>query len=341
MAKVAINGFGRIGRNAFRAFLESKTKDLEIVAINDPLQDTLQSAHLLKYDSVLGELPNEVSYTEDALVVDGKKYAFSKEKDPSTCPWSKLGIDIVLECSGVFTEAEKAGGHIKAGAKKVLISAPAKDEDITIVLGVNDKQYDPEKHHIISNASCTTNCLAPVAKAIDDAFGIEQGLMTTIHSYTLDQRLLDTGHKDLRRARAAALSMIPSSTGAAKAIGLVLPHLKGKLNGFAMRVPTPNVSVVDLVAITKKEITKESINEVLKKAAGSNLDGIMGYTELPLVSSDFGGNKLSSIVDGDLTMIVGDKMVKIIAWYDNEWGYSNRLIELAVLVANKLALAKV
>ncbi len=341
MAKVAINGFGRIGRNAFRAYLESKTKDLEIVAINDPLQDTLQSAHLLKYDSVLGELAHEVTHTEDALIVDGKKYAFSKEKDPSTCPWSKLGVDIVLECSGVFTEAEKANGHIKAGAKKVLISAPAKDEDITVVLGVNDKSYDPEKHHVISNASCTTNCLAPVAKAIDDAFGIEQGLMTTIHSYTLDQRLLDTGHKDLRRARAAGLSMIPSSTGAAKAIGLVLPHLKGKLNGFAMRVPTPNVSVVDLVVTTKKPITKEAINEVLKKAAGSNLDGIMGYTELPLVSSDFGGNKLSSVVDGDLTMIVGDNMAKVIAWYDNEWGYSNRLIELAVLVANKLALAKV
>lgn len=341
MAKVAINGFGRIGRNALRAYLESQPKDLEVVAINDPLQDTMQSAHLLKYDSILGILPNEISHTEDSLIIDGKKIAFSKEKDPSTCPWAKLGIDIVLECSGVFTEAAKAKGHITAGAKKVLISAPAKDEDITIVIGVNDKQYDPAKHNIISNASCTTNCLAPVAKAIDDEFGIEQGLMTTIHSYTLDQRLLDTGHKDLRRARAAALSMIPSSTGAAKAIGLVMPHLKGKLNGFAMRVPTPNVSVVDLVVTTKKDITKDAINEVLKKAAGNGLKGILGYTELPLVSSDFCGNKLSSVVDGDLTMIVGDRMVKVIAWYDNEWGYSNRLVELAVMVANKLVLAKV
>lgn len=341
MAKVAINGFGRIGRNALRAYLESQPKDLEVVAINDPLQDTTQSAHLLKYDSILGQLKNEITHTEDSLVIDGKKIAFSKEKDPSTCPWAKLGIDIVLECSGVFTEAAKAKGHITAGAKKVLISAPAKDEDITIVIGVNDKSYDPDKHNIISNASCTTNCLAPVAKAIDDEFGIEQGLMTTIHSYTLDQRLLDTGHKDLRRARAAALSMIPSSTGAAKAIGLVMPHLKGKLNGFAMRVPTPNVSVVDLVATTKKEITRESINEVLKKAAGNGLKGIMGYSELPLVSADFCGNKLSSVVDGDLTMVVGDRMIKVIAWYDNEWGYSNRLVELAAMVANKLALAKV
>lgn len=341
MAKVAINGFGRIGRNALRAYLASQPKGFEVVAINDPLQDTATSAHLLKYDSVLGELPNEVSHTEDTLVIDGKKIAFSKEKDPSTCPWAKLGIDIVLECSGVFTDAAKAKGHISAGSKKVLISAPATNEDITIVLGVNDKSYDPDKHHIISNASCTTNCLAPVAKAIDDAFGIEEGLMTTIHSYTLDQRLLDTGHKDLRRARAAGQSMIPSSTGAAKAIGLVMPHLKGKLNGFAMRVPTPNVSVVDLVVRTKKEVTKDSVNKVLQDAAGAGLKNIMGYTETPLVSIDFCGNKLSSVVDADLTMAVGDKMVKVLAWYDNEWGYSNRLIELGTMVANKLALAKV
>lgn len=340
MAKVAINGFGRIGRNAFRAYLLSQPKDLEVVAINDPLMDPESSAHLLKYDSVLGELKNDVSHTEDALVVDGKKYVFSREKDPAQAPWGKLGIDIVFECSGVFTEAAKAKGHITAGAKKVLISAPAKDEDITIVLGVNDKSYDPAKHHIISNASCTTNCLAPVAKAIDDAFGIEQGLMTTIHSYTLDQRLLDSAHKDLRRARAAATSMIPSSTGAAKAIGLVLPHLKGKLNGFAMRVPTPNVSIVDLVVTTKKEVSKESVNKVLQDAAGAGLKGIMGYTETPLVSIDFTGNKLSGIVDADLTMIVGDKMVKVLAWYDNEWGYSNRLVELGSVVAQKM-LAKV
>ncbi len=342
MAKVAINGFGRIGRNALRAYLASTPKDFEVIAINDPLQDLEQSAHLLKYDSVQGELPNTVSHTEDALVIDGKKIHFSREKDPSTCPWAKLGIDIVLECSGVFTDAAKAKGHITAGAKKVLISAPATNEDITIVLGVNEKSYDPDKHHIISNASCTTNCLAPVAKAIDDLFGIEEGLMTTIHSYTLDQRLLDTGHKDLRRARAAGQSMIPSSTGAAKAIGLVMPHLKGKLNGFAMRVPTPNVSVVDLVVKTKKDVTKESVNKALKDAAASgSLHNIMGYSELPLVSIDFCGNKLSSVVDADLTMVVGEKMVKVLAWYDNEWGYSNRLIELGTLVANKLALAKV
>lgn len=341
MAKVAINGFGRIGRNALRAYLASQPKGFEVVAINDPLQDLEQSAHLLKYDSVLGELPYEVSISGEDLVVDGKKIHFSKEKDPSTCPWAKLGIDIALECSGVFTDAAKAKGHITAGAKKVLISAPATGEDITIVLGVNDKNYDPEKHHIISNASCTTNCLAPVAKAIDDAFGIEEGLMTTIHSFTLDQRLLDTGHKDLRRARAAGLSMIPSSTGAAKAIGLVMPHLKGKLNGFAMRVPTPNVSVVDLVVRTKKDVNKESVNQALKDAASSSLKNIMHVSDLPLVSVDFCGNKLSSIVDADLTMVVGEKMVKVLAWYDNEWGYSNRLIELGTLVANKLALAKV
>jgi glyceraldehyde 3-phosphate dehydrogenase len=336
MARVAINGFGRIGRNALRAFLASNPKDVEIVGINDPLQDTETSAHLLKYDSVLGELKQTVTFTENELIIDGKKIAFSKEKDPASCPWSKLNVDIALECSGVFTDADKAKGHITAGAKKVLISAPAKGEDITIVMGVNDKNYDAEKHNIISNASCTTNCLGPVAKVLDEEFGIEMGLMTTIHSYTLDQRLLDTGHKDLRRARAAAMSMIPSSTGAAKAIGLVLPQLKGKLNGFAMRVPTPNVSVVDLVAMTKKEATVESVNAALKKAAEGPLKNIMGYTESPLVSIDFMGNKLSSVVDADLTMIVENKMVKVLAWYDNEWGYSNRLIELCAMVASKL-----
>ncbi|HEY9793189.1 MAG TPA: type I glyceraldehyde-3-phosphate dehydrogenase [Candidatus Obscuribacterales bacterium] len=337
MARVAINGFGRIGRNAFRAYLQNPQKEVEIVAINDPLQDTATSAHLLKYDSVLGQLPYEVSHTENELIVDGKKYHFSKEKDPSTCPWTQQKVDVVLECSGVFTEAEKAGGHIKAGAKKVLISAPAKGEDITIVLGVNDKNYDPAKHNIISNASCTTNCLAPVAKVLDEEFGIEMGLMTTIHSYTLDQRLLDTSHKDMRRARAAALSMIPSSTGAAKAIGLVLPQLKGRLNGFAMRVPTPNVSVVDLTVTTKKECSVDAVNAALKKAAGGALKGIMAVSEEELVSVDFQGNKLSSIVDAELTMSVESKMVKVLAWYDNEWGYSNRLVELCALVCSKLA----
>jgi glyceraldehyde 3-phosphate dehydrogenase len=314
---------------------------MEIVAINDPLQNVHQSAHLLKYDSLLGELPNNVDVTADCLVVDGHQYHFSRERDPSTCPWADQKIDIVLECSGVFTDAEKAGGHIKAGARKVIISAPAKGEDITIVIGVNDKDYDPGKHNIISNASCTTNCLAPVAKVIDDTFGIESGLMTTIHSYTGDQRLLDTAHSDLRRARAAALSMIPSTTGAAKAIGLVLPSLKGKLNGFAMRVPTPNVSIVDLVVNTKNDVAAESVNHALKDAAIGNLKGILEYCDIPLVSQDFRGNKSSSIVDAELTMAVGNRMVKVLAWYDNEWGYSNRLIELAVMVAEKLAVAHV
>jgi glyceraldehyde 3-phosphate dehydrogenase len=338
MARVAINGFGRIGRNVFRAYLESAPKDLEIVAINDPMQDLVQSAHLLKYDSVQGELKHEVSHDEESLIVNGKKIKFTREKAPADCPWAKLNVDIVLECSGVFTDAEKAKAHIAAGAKKVLISAPAKNEDITIVLGVNDKNYDAEKHNIISNASCTTNCLAPVAKAIDDAFGIEQGLMTTIHSYTLDQKLLDGAH-DLRRARAAAMSMIPSSTGAAKAIALVMPHLKGKLNGFAMRVPTPNVSVVDLTITLKKDVTVEAINKCVKEAAEGPLKGILSYCTTPLVSIDFQGNKHSSIYDADLTMQVGDRMVKVLAWYDNEWGYSNRLVELATMVAKKLPVA--
>jgi glyceraldehyde 3-phosphate dehydrogenase len=339
MKKVAINGFGRIGRNALRAYLSQPSKSIEIVAINDPLQDVHQSAHLLKYDSILGELPNNVDVTADCLVVDGRQYHFSRERDPSTCPWADHKIDIVLECSGVFTDADKASGHIKAGARKVIISAPAKGEDITIVIGVNDHSYDPNKHNIISNASCTTNCLAPVAKVLDDTFGIEYGLMTTVHSYTGDQRLLDAAHSDLRRARAAALSMVPSTTGAAKAIGLVLPNLKGKLNGFAMRVPTPNVSIVDLVAITKTDITADSVNQALKDAATGTLKGILEYCDLPLVSQDFRGNKSSSIVDAELTMAVGNRMVKVLSWYDNEWGYSNRLIELAIMVAEKLAVA--
>ncbi len=337
MARVAINGFGRIGRNAMRAFLENPVKGVEIVAINDPLQDIKTSAHLLKYDTILGELKHTVDHNEDSLIINGKTIHISKEREPGNCPWSKLNVDIVLECSGVFTDAEKAKAHIAAGAKKVLISAPAKGEDITIVIGVNDNLYDPEKHNIISNASCTTNCLAPVAKVIDEAFGIDHGLMTTIHSYTLDQRLLDTAHTDMRRARAAACSMIPSSTGAAKAIGLVLPHLKGKLNGFAMRVPTPNVSVVDLVVQVKKDVTAESVNQALKESAGGKLKNLLQVTDVPLVSSDFGGNKHSSIVDAELTMVVENRMVKVLAWYDNEWGYSNRLVELAGIVASKLA----
>lgn len=337
MAKVAINGFGRIGRNVLRAYLESQPKEYEVVAINDPFQSLEQASHLLKYDSVQGELKGkEISHTDKALVIDGKEIAYTAERDPAKLPWKELNVDIALECSGVFTDATKAKGHIEAGAKKVLISAPAKNEDLTVVLGVNDKDYNPEKHHIVSNASCTTNCLAPVAKVIDDEFGIEKGLMTTIHSYTLDQQLLDGPHKDLRRARAAAQSMIPSSTGAAKAIGLVMPHLKGKLNGFAVRVPTPNVSVVDLVVNTKKPVTAEKVNEAIKKAAKGNLANILAYIEEPLVSIDFCGNKHSSLVDSQLTMIVGENMVKVLSWYDNEWGYSNRLIELCSLVASKL-----
>ncbi len=337
MARVAINGFGRIGRNVFRAYLDANKEELEIVAINDPFQNLEQSAHLLKYDSVLGPLKGHtVSHTSDHLVVDGKNIKFTQDRDPGNLPWKDLKIDIVLECSGAFTDAEKAKAHIAAGAKKVLISAPAKNEDITIVLGVNHKDYNPDKHHIISNASCTTNCLAPLAKAIDDEFGIEQGLMTTIHSYTLDQKLLDGAHNDLRRARSAAQSLIPSTTGAAKAIGLVMPHLKGKLNGFSVRVPTPNVSVVDLVVNTKKPVTVEGVNAACRKACEGELKGIMAVADEPLVSIDFCGNKLSSIVDTELTMIVGDNMVKVISWYDNEWGYSNRLVELAALVASKL-----
>lgn len=337
MAKVAINGFGRIGRNVFRAYLDSKPEGWEIVAINDPFQTIEQSVHLLKYDSILGQLKgHKVSSTADALEVDGKKIAFSAERDPAKLPWKDLKIDIVLECSGAFTDAAKAKGHIEAGAKKVLISAPAKNEDVTVVLGVNEKDYDPEKHNIISNASCTTNCLAPLAKAIDDEFGIVEGLMTTIHSYTLDQKLLDAAHEDPRRMRAAAQSMIPSTTGAAKAIGLVLPHLKGKLNGFSMRVPTPNVSIVDLVATTKKPVTVESVNACLKKAAEGHLNGILAVTDEQLVSSDFAGDKTSSIVDSKLTMTMGEHMVKVLSWYDNEWGYSNRLVELCSLVAKKL-----
>ncbi len=341
MARVAINGFGRIGRIALRALLQHPISGVEIVAINDPLQDTKQSAHLLKYDSILGELPNRISHTETAIIIDGKDIEFSREKGPDTCPWGKHKVDIVLECSGVFTEAEKAKGHISAGAKKVIISSPAKGEDITIVVGVNEKNYDPDKHHIISNASCTTNCLAPLAKVIDEAFGIESGAMTTIHSYTGDQRLLDSAHRDLRRARAAALSMVPSTTGAAKALGLVLPGLKGKLNGFAMRVPTPNVSIVDLVVITKKDVTAEAVNNALKEAANGPLSGILAVSEVPLVSSDYCGSNISSIVDAELTMVVGTRLLKVLAWYDNEWGYSCRLVELAGMVAKKLAVAKV
>ena len=336
MAKISINGFGRIGRNALRALIEKNFRDIELVAINEPFCDSASALHLFKYDSIFGRFKGECSCTSDSIIINGKKIKYLQEKDPGKLPWKDLKIDIVLECSGAFTEADKAKGHISAGAKKVIISAPAKGEDATFVIGVNEKTYDPSKHHIISNASCTTNCLAPVVKVLHDTFGVEGGLMTTIHAYTNDQRVQDAPHNDLRRARAAAVSMIPTTTGAAKAIGLVLPELKGKLNGFAMRVPTINVSVVDFVCTTKKPATVEAVNKILKDAANSSLKGILAYTDEPLVSVDFLGDTHSSYVDGQMTMVTGDRMVKVISWYDNEWGYSNRLVELAQYVGAKM-----
>jgi len=339
MAKISINGFGRIGRNALRALVEKGFKDLDLIAINDPFCDLNTALHLFKYDSIFGRFKGKCSIEGDSLVVEGRKIKYLTEKDPAKLPWKDLKINIALECSGAFTDAAKAKGHIDAGAKKVIISAPAKGEDATFVIGVNEKTYDPNKHNIISNASCTTNCLAPVVKVLLDNFGIEQGLMTTIHAYTNDQSLQDAPHKDPRRARAAAVSMIPTTTGAAKAIGLVLPELKGKLNGFAMRVPTINVSVVDFVCTTKKSVTVESVNKALKDAANGSLKGILAYTDEPLVSIDFLGDPHSSYVDGQMTMVTGTNMVKVISWYDNEWGYSNRLVELAQYVGAKMPVA--
>jgi glyceraldehyde 3-phosphate dehydrogenase len=323
--KVAINGFGRIGRNFLRT--SWGTKGFEIVAIND-LTDAPTLAHLLKYDSVHGIFGAEVTVKDNALVVDGKEIRVSAEKSPENLPWKALGVDLVIESTGFFTDREKAAKHLDAGAKWVIISAPAKDPDITVCLGINEETLDPSKHRIISNASCTTNCLAPVAKVLHKEFGIVRGLMTTIHSYTNDQRILDLPHKDLRRARAAALSMIPSTTGAAKAIGLVLPELKGKLDGFAMRVTTPNVSVVDLVAELQKEVTVNDVNAAMKKSAEGAMKGILQYVDAPLVSVDFNGNPHSSIFDATLTKVMEGRMVKVISWYDNEWGYSSRLRDL-------------
>ena len=323
--KVGINGFGRIGRNVVRAGLNNP--NIEFVAAND-LTDTKTLAHLLKYDSILGQLPNKVRADGDSVYVDDKKIRVFAIKDPAEIDWSSLGAQVVVESTGRFTDAVDAKKHLRGTVKKVIISAPAKGEDITIVLGVNDKAYDPAKHHIVSNASCTTNCLAPVAKVVNDAFGIEKGSMTTIHSYTNDQPILDFPHKDLRRARAAALNMIPTSTGAAKAIGLVLPELKGKLDGYAMRVPTPDVSVVDLVAVLKKDATAEEVNAELKKASEGELKGILGYTTDPVVSSDMLRNSNSSIVDSDLTKVIAGNLLKVVAWYDNEWGYSSRVVDL-------------
>jgi glyceraldehyde 3-phosphate dehydrogenase len=333
--KVGINGFGRIGRNAFKIAQENLGKNVEIVAIND-LTDTKTLAHLLKYDSCFGKFNGTVEATENSLIVNGKEIRIYAERDPKNLPWKELGVDIVIESTGLFTKREKAMAHVEAGAKKVIISAPAKDEDITIVLGVNEDKYDPDKHVIISNASCTTNCLAPFAKVLDENFGIEKWLMTTVHSYTNDQRILDLPHSDLRRARAAAESIIPTTTGAAKAVALVLPQLKGRLNGFAMRVPTPTVSVTDLVCEVRKETTAEEVNAALKKAAEGALNGIMAYTEEPLVSIDFRQDPHSSIVDGLSTMVIGGNMVKVVSWYDNEWGYSNRIVDLVNYIAERM-----
>ena len=330
--KVGINGFGRIGRNVVRAALNNPA--IEIVAAND-LTDTKTLAHLLKYDSILGQLKAEVKVDGDSIVVDGKKIKVFAIKDPAEIDWSSLGVQVVIESTGRFTNAADAKKHLRGKVKKVVISAPATDEDITIVLGVNDKSYDAKKHHIVSNASCTTNCLAPVVKVLDEAFGVEKGTMTTIHSYTNDQPVLDFPHKDLRRARAAALNMIPTSTGAAKAIGLVLPHLKGKLDGYSMRVPTPNVSVVDFVAILKKDTTAEAVNLALKKASEKSLKGILGYTTDPVVSTDMLHNPNSSIVDSQLTKVIGGNLLKVVAWYDNEWGYSSRVVDLIVFMGKK------
>ena len=327
--KVGINGFGRIGRNLFRA--TAADNDIEIVAVND-ITDPKTLAHLLKYDSVLGNLKATVGSSADAVTVDGESIRVFKERDPAKIDWPSLGVDLVVESTGLFTNAEDAKKHIRGSVKKVIISAPAKNEDITICVGVNDKTYDPAKHHVISNASCTTNCLAPVAKVLDESFGIQMGLMTTIHSYTNDQKLLDLPHPDLRRARAAALSMIPTSTGAAKAIGLVLPSLKGKLDGIAIRVPTPNVSLVDLTVQTSKPVTDASVNQALKDAANGALKGVLQYSEEELVSVDFLHNPHSSIVDAPLTKALGEKMVKVFAWYDNEWGFSCRMRDLIRIV---------
>jgi glyceraldehyde 3-phosphate dehydrogenase len=323
--KVGINGFGRIGRNIFRAALGDPA--IEIVAVND-ITDSKTLAYLLKYDSILGNLPNNVTHTDDSIAVDGKSFKVFRVKDPGELDWSSVGATIVVESTGLFTDGPSARNHIRGTVKKVIISAPATDPDTTLVLGVNDKTYDPAKHHVISNASCTTNCLAPVAKVLSDTFGISAGTMTTIHSYTNDQKLLDLPHKDLRRARAAALSMIPTSTGAAKALQLVIPELKGKLDGYAMRVPTPNVSVVDLTVFTEKPATVQAVNAALKAAAEGPMKGILQYSEEDLVSVDFRGNPHSSILDAGYTRVVGNNCVQILAWYDNEWGYSSRCRDL-------------
>ena len=327
--KIAINGFGRIGRKVMRLAMERS--DLEIVAINS-LSPVETDAHLLKYDSVHGPWKEEVQIEGGKMIIKGKKIHIAEDRDPAKLPWKDWGVDVVMECTGAFTDRAEAAIHLQAGARKVIISAPSKDADATICMGINDKTYDPSKHHVVSNASCTTNALAPVAKVLEESFGITKGLMTTIHSYTNDQKVLDLPHKDLRRARAAAVNMIPTSTGAAKAIGLVLPSLKGKMDGVAIRVPTPNVSLVDLSCVLNRTVTKAEINEAMKKAAAGPLKGILRYCTLPLVSSDFNGDTHSSIFDADSTMVSDGNLVKILSWYDNESGYSARMLDLAALL---------
>jgi glyceraldehyde 3-phosphate dehydrogenase len=332
--RMAINGFGRIGRLVLRSILQRYKKDLTVVAVND-MADLRTNAHLFRYDSTYGIYPGTVEAGEGMIRIDGNSITVHNQKDPSRLPWKQLGVDIVIESTGMFTDGAQVKAHLDAGAKKAIITAPATHEDITVVLGVNDSQYNPRQHHIVSNASCTTNCLAPVAKVLHDTFGVERGLMTTVHAYTNDQRILDLMHKDLRRARAAAVNIVPTSTGAAKAIGSVMPELKGKLHGLSLRVPTPTVSVVDLVVNLKKPASADDINKALKNAASGKMAGYLEYSDEPLVSSDFRGNPASSIVDGLSTVVLEDKMAKVLSWYDNEWGYSCRVADLAILMAQK------
>ena len=335
--RVGINGFGRIGRQSLKAIIE-RAPDLEVVAVND-LFDVEINALLFKHDSTYGAYPGTVDHTADSLIIDGRQIRVLQEKDPAALPWKALGVDVVIESTGIFTDATKAHAHIDAGAKKVIISAPAKNEDLTIVLGVNEDRYDPDQHHVFSNASCTTNCLAPAAKVVHDLLGIEHGLMNTIHSYTNDQRVLDLAHKDPRRARAAGLNIIPTTTGAAKALALVIPDLKGRFDGFSLRVPTPTVSVVDFTANVRRETSVEELNAAFTAAAEGPMQGILGVSNDPLVSSDFRGDSRSSIIDAENTMVIGGTMVKVIAWYDNEWGYSCRVADLARFVAERLPVA--
>jgi len=335
VTRIGINGFGRIGRQTLKAMLERAPDRLEVVAIND-LAPTATNAHLFKYDSTYGRYPGEVTAGDGQITVDGQLIKAFSEKDPAALPWKDLGVELVIESTGIFTDAVKARAHLDAGARKVIISAPATNEDVTIVLGVNEAAYDPERHHVVSNASCTTNGLALPAKVVWDSFGIERGLMTTIHSYTNDQNVLDVFHKDLRRARSAGQNIIPTSTGAARALALVIPELKGRFDGFALRVPTPTVSVIDFVAITSRPVSVESANEALRAAADGPMRGLLGYTEEPLVSMDFKGDERSSIVDAQSTLVTGDNLLKVIAWYDNEWGYSCRVADLASFMAERL-----